>query len=505
MTAHTRQFGTLLQNLEKAVHSGNIAAIVPEDLELEAHNLLWNETDEGELSILKYLPSVEAKSIVHEFTQINSYGNTRNSGFFGERSLPPETNFGSERQTVNIRLMGEVGPTFLLASLEKTQKALDTEGAENIEEIALRRNVLHKKAVQLYFSDTRTTRLGASSLRFKGIAQQIAEGTEGITGTSPFGSHMVNLDGAMLPIEMIREWATRTAQLFGRINSLFMDPLTRSMIEAQLDSAYRINLPVSTKPYLLGQQVEGLQTQGGVVRFVTDNTLSPMYCRPQYSADIIDGAPSTIPTASASAAAAAGGRTSKFGAADAGEVFYVVTEVVDELEGLGRRVPATGYIEVAAGDEVTLQITPGNAQADSFRVYRGTSDDSGNTDAWFIFEVANSANGAAVTAYDGNQYRPNTSWAFGLRIKSKSQAALQATQLNAYDEAVSRSETFLKRNDKPGNTVAVAELGPSMGMLELAAVLATTRRPLVYSACAPEVRNPRQAVVFYNIGTAASV
>jgi hypothetical protein len=40
-----------------------------------------------------------------------------------------------------------------------------------------------------------------------------------------------------------------------------------------------------------------------------------------------------------------------------------------------------------------------------------------------------------------------------------------------------------------------------MGVLELATILATTSRPLLYSACAMQVRNPLQNIVFINIGT----
>ena len=93
----------MLQALEKAVHSGNITAVVPEDLEIEAHNTLWNETSRHELTLMKLLPSVNATSITHEYTRITSYGFSRNTGFFGERSLPPETNFGSSRIETAIK------------------------------------------------------------------------------------------------------------------------------------------------------------------------------------------------------------------------------------------------------------------------------------------------------------------------------------------------------------------------------------------------------------------
>lgn len=493
----------MLERLEKAVHSGNITEVVPEDLEAEAHNTLWEETDPTQLTLLKLLPSVPATNIEHKFSKVTSYGHTRNTGFFNERALPPESNFRATRVTINIKLMGEIGPTFLLAALEKTQKALGTSGAQNIERVALRRNVLEKKNRNLYFSDDRTTN---NTLRFKGLLQQIEEGTDGTVGTSPFGSHVIDMEGDPLTVDTIRERVAKGILLFGRFTSLIMDPLARADLESSMDAAHRLNLPIAASPLLIGQNVGGIQTQGGTTYFETDNTLSSIYSRPQYSADIADGAPATRPTVTATAQAdnsTTDTTDSKWDAASAGQIFYVVTEVVNEMEGLGTRYPAvvTNYVAVAAGQEVELSITPGNPLADSFKVYRGDDTDGALTGAWFIFEVANDGGGAAVTVFDNNTWRPNTTCAFGLNIVSRSERAIHAGVLGSYQAAAANSASFLKDNDMPGrNTVAVAELGPSMGIMALASVLAQVDRPLLYSACAPEVRNPFQNVVFKNIG-----
>lgn len=495
----------MLERLEKAVHSGNITEVVPEDLEAEAHNTLWEETDPTELTLLKLLPSVPAYNIEHKFSKVTSYGHSRNSGFFSERSLPPETNFRASRVTVDIKLMGEIGPTFLLAALERTQRALGTSGAQNIERVALRRNVLKKKNVNLYFSDDRVTN---NTLRFKGLLQQIEEGTDGTVGTaSPFGTHVIDMEGDPLTVDTIRERVAKGIQLFGRFTSLIMDPLARADLEASMDAAHRLNLPIAANPLLIGQNIGGIQTQGGTTYFETDNSLSTIYSRPQYSTDVADGAPSTRPTVVVTAQADnSSGDTvdSLFDAASAGNLFWVVTELVGELEGLGTRYPAStaSFVAVAAGQEAKLVITPGNPLADSFKVYRGNEDDGAEaTDAWFIFEVANDGGGAAVTVYDNNEWRPNTSCAFGLNIVSRSERAIHSGQIGSYAAAAANSAQFLKNNDVPGrNTVAVAELGPSMGIMALASVLAQVDRPLIYSACAPEIRNPYQNVVFKNIG-----
>lgn len=491
--------GQILKSLEKAVHSGNITEVVPEDLEIEAHNTLWNETDPGELTLLKMLPSVAASSITHEFTKVTSYGSRRNSGFFGERSLPPETNFTAERVSVPIKLMGEIGPTFLLAALEKTQRALGTTGAPNIERVALRRNVLWKKNRNLYGSDTTKTRLGVNGLRFKGIEQLIREGTDGTDGTSPYGSHVIDMEGQPLTIETVRDKAADSMTLFGMITSLIMAPHARADFESSLDAAERLPLPISMKPYKVGQMVAGLQTQGGVVWFETDNVLSSIYYQEQYTTDLIDGAPTGVPTLAAAVVAV--DAASKWDAASAGNVFYVITETVDELESLGARSPATAstYHAVAAGEDVTIAATPNNSQADSFKVYRGSDADTADTDAFFIFEVANDGVGS-TDIVDRNNDRPNTTRAYGLRLISSAERAMHSGSPDAYWSAKDQSANFLRPEEDARNTVAVANLGPTMGIMALASILAEVDRPLVYSACAPEVRNPFQNFVFKNVG-----
>lgn len=491
--------------MRKAVTTGVIAPIVPQDLEMEAHNTLWAETKQTELTLMKMIPSTPARQIAHEYARVTSFGDDSGSGMFGERSLPQNTSIGTDKIVNNIRLMGEIGSTFLLAELERTQKVLGTSGASNIERRALRLNVLRKKNRNLYKLDTTKIRQGSGGVRFKGLEQLIREGTDGTTGSiSPFGSHVIDMQGQPLTAETVRNRCADAIVLFGFTTCLLMDPYARADFESSLDPAHRLPLPIDMKPYLLGQQVSGLLTQGGVVKFYTDNTLNPRWYGGQYKNRVQDGGPTTKPVVTASSGAVAGGRTSKWDSSAAGNVYYVVTEQVDELEGFGTRYPATvgTWLAVAQGEEVTLNLTPGNALADGFKVYRGTSADSADpTGAWFVFEVANNNSGAAVQVFDDNDDRPNTSRAFALNIASAAQSRLASQD---YYSVVEKSAEFFKMSDDPvNNTIAVAELGPSMGILALASVLAEIDRPLMYSACAPECRNPYQNFVFKNIGRAA--
>ena len=198
--------------------------------------------------------------------------------------------------------------------------------------------------------------------------------------------------------------------------------------------------------------------------------------------------------------------TSKWNAADAGDFFWILTEVKDGRESVGRRFPAAGIQAVTEGDEVVLTVAPNDPFSDSFRVYRGSDGDL-DTDAFHIFEVANDGAGADIVVYDLNGERPNTSYAFALNIRTEAQKFLHSAptgQRSTYSLAVEESDRFFGMKDNPRNTVTMVQLGPAMGVLELATILATTSRPLLYSAAAMQVRNPLQNVVFKNIGTASA-
>jgi len=491
------------EQLRKAVGTSDVTALVPEDLEIEAHNLLWDESSPNELTFLKMLPSTPATQIEHKFPLITAYGDDQDFGFFPERGLPPGSSVGSAQRTVNIKMQGMRASTFLLSSLEKTVKALGTSGAQNINRAAVRLNLMRKIERAALFSDTTEVRQGSGGIRYKGIFQLIREGTDGTTGTSPFGSHIIDMEGDALTVANVRTRAAQVISLFGDLSALLMDPFVSADFEGSLDTAQRLNFPISASPLMVGQRVAGIQTGTSNVFFHQDNTLSTAFTKRAYTTNVGEGAPTVLPTVVATAQTDnSSGDTveSKWDSASAGNVFYVITEIVDGVEGLGRRYPSStgSFTAVTAGQEVKLVITPGNSLADGFRVYRGTDADDRMVAARFCFGVSNSASGAAVTAYDNNLFRPNTSVAFGLPMFGDAVTALQG----GYANAKKLSSELLSAKEGARNVVAMAQLGPKMGVLDMARVLATQDHALLYSAGAPIVRNPLQCMVFKNIGPA---
>lgn len=494
----------LLLSLEKAVMDGTIKDLVREDLEPEAYNSLWHASSPEELTALKMLPSTEATKTLHEFDVITSYGEQRGYGVFGETTLPKKTNPTFVRKSVQVKLIGEMSETYLLPSLQKTIKVEGQTNAAAISRSLLMLNLLRKKNKGLYFLDTSRTRLGADGLAFKGIIQQIREGTDGTTGTSPFGSHVIDMEGAALTVDNLRAKITRVLTLFGYITCFIMDPFVRADFEATLDASTRLPMPTGIRPLVIGLSVAGIQTGAGQQMFHSDNALGPL-ARGNYTGTMEEGAPIAAPTGTAVfSGSPSGSNVSKFNAGDAGGYFWIVTEVKNDRESLGRRFPTASVQAVTAGGEEAFNITPNDPMSDYFRVYRGITGEA-DTDASFAFEVANSGGGGPVEFFDLNHYRPRTSVALALALHSDVQRFLAEApdgRAKQYAAARASSTDFLGQKDSPQNTVCVASLGPTMGMLRLADILPTVDRPLYYSALTPEVRNPLHNLAFINIGSA---
>lgn len=483
--------------LQKAVTTATIDDLVPEDLEVDAFNTLWRSTSPNELTFMKLVPSTPAYAIAHEFDRIISFGEDRGTGFFGETSLPKRTNPGFERAITNIRILGETSDTFLLASMVKTVRVSGEVGAENIGRTSLLKNVTRKKQRSLIFSDTTKWREGDSSIAFKGLIQQIREGTDGTVATSEWGSHIIDMEGQPLNIDTMRAKAAKVSAVFGLLTTFLMDQFVRVDLERSMDGAQRLNIPNGGSAIMLGNAVGGMRTQGNDILFHTDTMLSPIG-RGYYKGTMEDGAPSSAPTGTATAQALTQPE-SKWYAGDAGDIVWYVTEVRDDRESLGKTLTAT----VTAGQEVAFSITPSDPLSDMFRVYRKLASE---TRAYLAFEVANSGGGGAVAFYDTNHYRPGTGTVLGLSLVSKALEALASVaggERSPYSLAKERSDDFFQMKDSPDNTVSVAQLGPAMGVMELAAVLATSSRPLVYSACATQVRHAAHNMVFINVGSAS--
>ena len=209
--------------------------------------------------------------------------------------------------------------------------------------------------------------------------QQIEMGTSGefadLDGVplpaSPYGSHVIDMQGLPLTMETMQEKMNEVVKLFGNITNMLMSPNVRADIEKPLQQDRFHPTPFSTSPYLLGSSVSGLQTQGHICWFDTDNVLSPEYAFGKYKTTIAEGAPTGRPTVTG--AVTSPGSNTKWDASSAGSWFWIVTETRDGLESAGTRYPSSSATAMVTGNIMTLTVTANSALADSFRVYRGAS------------------------------------------------------------------------------------------------------------------------------------
>jgi hypothetical protein len=495
-------------NMNKAVTTNNIANVVPQDLEREAYNALWDPRNTNVLMAIKLIPSIDAYQILHLFSRITSYGQTAGMGFIGETSIPQASDPGFEQREVRIRLLAALAEVYKLAALERTIKVGGNVGAAAIAKWTVMRDFLWRTNRAFYYADTTTQRLGDSSTVFKGLLQQIREGTDGTVDTSTFGSHVIDMEGLPLTPDTLRKRLLQVIQFFGAPTCMITSPDVRADFEANLDSAGRIAYPINGQSFVQGQRVGGFRTNEVNLAFHTDLQCGPYHGQGKYRAVAAKGAPA-IPAATLTYnASPTGSNESKFDSnfAGASSCFWILTEVRDGIEGLGRRLPSSGVQVVAAGAEAAFSLQASDVLSDSFRIYRGGLDEDGNvvanTEAYFVKEVANSSDGSAVTAYDLNHTRPNTHIALVLDIASPAHDyfdRLQQGQISDKASPAEMAETFGTQEEIAGNTIARARLGPEYGTMELAAYALHEARPVLFTAQALEVRAPPKNLVFINV------
>jgi hypothetical protein len=489
----------LQDELLKALASSSLAGtdaspLIKEDLEMEAHTQLWLETDPVELVILKHLPRINAYSVIHQYDQIVGYGPQGVTTFYGESNLPPEAAIQSVRRTETIRLQGLISSVFALASFQTPVQALGQNNLVDQNMAAVRLALLRAMAVSTYSSNTQTS---ADGIRFRGIKQQILEGTSPST-SPPFTinpAFIIDKRGAKLAGQDIRDAARVISERYGSLRWIYMSPLAKEYLEQSLDAAERLYLTREwAEPVIMGQNVDGLMTQGTSVRFATDNTLTPTNYQGVAPTASVTNAPTPLTAANVAAPVAAANPGSLFVAADADPTaVYTVTALNASGESTGY-TPAS--VAIVAGTGITIAITPRAADT-SYRVYRGGTPPANPTTPMLIAEIRGPGNTTPFNFVDLNATIPNTSEAFALSLYSTNSEAMFPTRSM---ENI-RDRITLANAPRARNTVSLATLGPWLGIFDLAHILHTASRDLVFSAYTPILTHPFQNIVWVNVGT----
>lgn len=249
---------------------------------------------------------------------------------------------------------------------------------------------------------------------FSGIYAQIAAG---VAAGQVDGGNILDAEGQSLAsINLVNQAAAQISKRdnFGTPTHLFMSQLVQADFDTGLDPAFRVPLPnVPNGGIMLGAPVNGIRTSWGDVAacpdvFINDGDQTvPFQVQYPTLAAANDGIKPTL------ALAVASDTGSKFGAAHAGNYYYLVT-------GVNAKGQSTGVISaqqaVAAGEKVTLTITASaGGQETGYAIYRSRKNGTNAANDFRLMTRVAKA-GATTTYVDLNRDIPGTTKAYVLNM-----------------------------------------------------------------------------------------
>lgn len=262
----------------------------------------------------------------------------------------------------------------------------------------------------------------AEFLSFEGDSAVVPTEYDGIYAQmQSLGSadHIIDAEGGALnSIDLVDKAASTIAGFgnFGRPTHLFCSQLVQSDFNTNLDPAFRVSLTGASQETQLGAPVKGISTSWGDIKncpdvFVRDERqLKPFEI--DFAALAVANA-ALAPTISVAPAASGGTAANKFGAAHAGNYYYLVT-------GLNAAGQSTGVISaqvtVAAGQKVTFTITASaGGQETGYAIYRSRKNGTNAVSDFRLMKRIPKA-GATTVVTDENLDIPGTSKAYILNM-----------------------------------------------------------------------------------------
>lgn len=251
---------------------------------------------------------------------------------------------------------------------------------------------------------------------FDGIYSQIASLGD--------GDHIIDAAGGSLNSISAVDQAAATIAGFGNFGTpthIFMSQLTQSDFNTNLDPAFRVSLTGSPQELMLGAPVKGISTSWGDIKTVSDVFIRDERQLKPFEVDYpaVAAANVAMKPAAVAGLAAAGGASSKWGAAHAGNYYYAVSG----LNAAGQSTAlVSAQVAVAAGDKVTLTIDrSAGAQETGYAIYRGRKNGTNAiTDLRLVCRVA--CAGAQTVFVDYNRKIPGTTKAYILNMAPGAQA-----------------------------------------------------------------------------------
>lgn len=399
-------FGNLLKALSASGQGGPTGApFIPEDLELEAYTVLW---DEDHLKLLRQLPVIPARAIVHEFTRITGYTGTDSEGFLRDGGTPNNFEFASERAVEQIRPIGEgfsvTGP---MASVQ-TITALGSSDIVAVQRTTKLLGLMQKMVRAIYFSNTNGFGTSATP-KFRGIEEIIVSDAD--------AQNVVNVAGNTLIQKNFDNAARIIQKAFGQMTHVNLSPdaLTNYTQTLQdVRNVVGISQDYAGAGYA-GIRINAVRHAFGESDLVDDLFLDSQFSRykpaPVFNATtnpIADNAPATTSTISGAVVAptVAGSEFTAVDVAEFGTYYYGVTSdnshsVVKDKTGesalaiIGGGTP-TGFVVLAGGAADITTDGTANTDAVTFKIYRAIVASTDPKDYQFIGEIANGGTATEV-------------------------------------------------------------------------------------------------------------
>lgn len=508
-----RAGGGVPEELAKSF-SADTANLKPESFGPTAYIETWKTGSPGLLTTSRLLPRRKARQLLHTEGQLTGYGDSpQNTGFGGERGPGVSQNPLRGRLSRYLKPQHQRATTGMVGNLEMLIPFDDGQGVNALEQDRMAALMRHLRAVnvQTIHADTNGWRGGASDgLAYKGLIQQIREGTDGTEGTSRLGSHVFDAEGSVLDVADVGAKFAAIYGLYGSgPNVLIMTGQQRQAIASAygMTSTMKYELNASeNRPIIVGQTLLAIQAAGRIIPVLEDVDLMSQNfgLRPESAPT---GAPTGLPTiVSVAVGSPGGGETSLWDAdSDGADIWYAVSEVNSAgIEGTTTRHPAgTSYETVAAGQKVTLTLRASSLDIQGLRIYRG----KGSGKATLIGQVANSSDGSSVTFTDLNEVRPNTDYVLALCLNGPIFQRLMALEENRRTmDALSQIMLgdmlgqYLDNMAPVDAAVMLAYLGDPIMRLQLGVTGLLANDEEIFSVHAPFVRGAKHCAVWANVG-----
>lgn len=406
------------------------------------------------IRLWKNIPKIPALNTVEEHNEISSYG-SGNEGFVAEGALPGEDDTTYARKTVQIKFLGTTRrvthPMTMIKPAHGNVIANET--------VAGTMWLLRVLERALFNADS-----SLSSLQFDGFAKLIA-------GAPQAATNVIDMRGQPLDEDALIDAALIISDSpnFGVPTHLHINPKVKADLVKSFFPKARYELGNDGNG-MVGLDKKGFTSPAGEVMFepnvFLDDGGAPL---PAFGGALAPAVP-TISTAAAVASDAA----SLFAAADAGSYFYKVTAHNDFGSSVALDfVAGPTAIAVAAGQKVTIGLTPGVGQGATkwYQVYRTVKGGAaGNTR--LIARIP--ATGGAQTITDLNASLPFTTkgfmWQQNLECLSfKQLAPMLKIPLATVDMSVRWSQLLYGSPVlyAPGRSVMFVNIGRAPGSLGL--------------------------------------